>query len=157
MANLELTQPQLQFVFEARVLVDPALDLGDITKGRRRIVPITGGEFSGPQMRGTVLPGGADWQIIRSDGVAELEARYTLRSDDGALIAVRNLALRHGPAEVMAALAEGRPVEPHSYYFRGAAFFETDSAHHAWLSRHIIVCTGHRDPAAVIVRFYKVG
>jgi hypothetical protein len=72
MANLELTQPQLQFAFEARVAVAPALDLGDIAKGRRRIVPITGGEFSGPQMRGTVMPGGADWQIIRSDGVAEL-------------------------------------------------------------------------------------
>jgi hypothetical protein len=157
MANLELTQPQLQFVFEARVSVDAALDLGDIAKGRRRIVPITGGEFSGPQIRGTVSPGGADWQIIRSDGVAELKARYTLRTDDGALIAVRNLALRHGPADVMAALAEGRPVEPSRYYFRGATFFETDAPRHAWLTRHIIVCTGHRDPAAVLVRFYQVG
>jgi hypothetical protein len=157
MANLELTQPQLQFAFEARVSVDPAFDLGDIAKGRRRIVPITGGEFSGPQIHGTVLPGGADWQIIRSDGVAELEARYTLRTDDGALIAVRNLALRHGPPDVMAALAEGRPVEPGRYYFRGATFFETEAPQYAWLCRHVVVCTGHRDPAAVVVRFYKVG
>ena len=78
--------PQLQFVFAAHVKVDAPLDLGDVGKGGRRIVPIAGGEFSGPQLRGTVLPGGADWQVLRDDGVAELEARYTLRTDDAALI-----------------------------------------------------------------------
>ena len=156
MANPELAEPQLEFVFEAKVTVDPAMDFGDVGKGRRRIVPITGGEFSGPQMRGKVLPGGADWQIIRSDGVAELEACYTLRADDGALIAVRNLALRHGPAEVMAALAAGRPVGPGTYYFRGATFFETSAAQYSWLTNHIIICTGHREAAKVTVRFYKV-
>ena len=78
--------PALEFIFAAHVTVDPALDLGDVGKGRRRIVPITGGDFSGPQMRGQVLPGGADWQVLRSDGTAELEARYTLRTDDGVLI-----------------------------------------------------------------------
>jgi len=156
MANPELAEPRLEFVFEAKVTVDPALDLGDVGKGRRRIVPITGGDFSGPQISGTVLPGGADWQVLRGDGVAELEACYTLRADDGALIAVRNLALRHGPAEVMAALAAGRPVEPGTYYFRGATFFETSATQYQWLTNHIIVCTGHREAAMVTVRFYKV-
>jgi hypothetical protein len=148
--------PQLEFVFGADVTVGTPLDLGDITKGGRRIVPITGGKFSGPNLRGTVEPGGADWQILRSDGVAELEARYTLRTDDGALIAVRNQALRHGPAEVMAALAAGRPVEPHSYYFRGATFFETSAVRYAWITEHIIVCTGEREPAGVKLAFYKL-
>ena len=120
--------PQLQFVFAAHVKVDAPLDLGDVGKGGRRIVAIAGGEFSGPQLRGTVLPGGADWQVLRDDGVAELEARYTLRTDDAALIYVRNHALRHGPANVMAALAAGQPVDPSSYYFRGATFFETSAA-----------------------------
>jgi hypothetical protein len=156
MANPELTEPQLEFVFEAKVTVDPALDLGDLGKGRRRIVPITGGAFSGPQMRGKVLSGGADWQIIRSDGVAELEAYYTLRAEDGSLIAVRNSARRHGPADVMAALAAGRPVEPGTYYFRGATFFETSATQYLWLTNHIIICTGHREAAMVTVRFYKV-
>ena len=87
-------------------------------------MPITGGEFAGPQLRGKVLPGRADWQILRGDGVAELEARYTLRTDDGALIYVRNHALRHGPADVIAALTAGRPVDPASYYFRGATFLK---------------------------------
>lgn len=148
--------PALEFVFAAHVTVDRPLDLGDVGKGGRRIVPITGGEFSGPRLRGKVVPGGADWQIIRSDGVAELEARYTLETDDGALIYVRNHALRHGPAEVMAALAAGRSVAPTSYYFRGAAFFETGAARYAWLTKHIIVCNGEREPAGVKLRFYQV-
>ena len=128
MANAEPAAPQLELIFSARVTVDKPQELGDIGKGRRRIVPITGGTVEGPLLRGKVLPGGADWQIVRSDGVAELEARYTLQTDDGALIHVRNLALRHGPADVMAALAAGRPVDPSSYYFRGATFFETAAA-----------------------------
>ena len=155
MGDTELA-PRLEFVFEARVAVDPALDLGDVAKGGRRIVPIAGGEFSGPQIRGVVLPGGADWQVIRHDGVAELEARYTLRTDDGALIYVRNHALRHGPPEIMAALAAGQKVEPVSYYFRGATFFETSAERHAWVTKHIVVCTGEREAARVIVKFYKV-
>jgi hypothetical protein len=156
MANPELSVPKLEFIFDARVAVDSALDLGDVGKGGRRVVPITGGNFAGPQICGEVLPGGADWQILRSDGAAELEARYTLRTDDGALIYVRNHALRHGPAEVMAALAAGRPAEPGSYYFRGAAFFETSAPRYAWLTRHIIVCTGHREPARVRLEFYRM-
>jgi len=155
-ATAELAAPKLEFIFEARVTVDPPLDFGDVAKGIRRIVPITGGDFSGPDLRGKVGTGGADWQILRSDGTAELEARYTLHTDDGALIYVRNLALRHGPAEVMAALAAGRPVEPGGYYFRGATFFETSAANYAWLTKHIIVCTGKREPAAVELKFYKV-
>jgi hypothetical protein len=107
--------PALEFVFAAHVTVDRPLDLGDVGKGGRRIVPITGGEFSGPRLRGKVIAGGADWQIVRTGGVAELEARYTLETDDGVLIYVRNHALRHGPAEVMAALAAGRSVDPSSY------------------------------------------
>jgi len=148
--------PALEFVFAAHVTVDRPLDLGDVGKGGRRIVPITAGEFFGPRLRGKVVPGGADWQIIRSDGAAELEARYTLETDDGALIYVRNHALRHGPAEVLAALAAGRSVAPSSYYFRGATFFETGAARYAWLTKHIIVCTGEREPAGVKLRFYQV-
>jgi hypothetical protein len=155
MASPELPAPRLEFIFAARVTVDAPLDLGDVGKGHRRIVPITGGEFSGPNLRGTVLAGGADWQVIRGDGTAELDARYTLRTDDGALISVRNMALRHGPPDVMAELAAGRPVAPGSFYFRGATFFETGAKPYAWLTKHIIVCTGHREPALVKVEFYR--
>jgi len=148
--------PALEFIFAAHVTVDPALDLGDVGKGGRRIVPITGGDFSGPHLRGRVLPGGADWQVLRGDDVAELEARYTLRTDDGVLIYVRNHALRYGPPDVIAALAAGRPADPASYYFRGATFFETSDARYAWLTKHVIVCTGEREPAGVKLKFFKV-
>ena len=156
MANADSIAPPLEFVFAADVSVDPPLELGDVAKGSRRIVPISGGNFSGPDISGTVVPGGADFQVLRSDGAAELEARYTLRTDDGALIYVRNHALRHGPPEVMAALAAGRPVASDGYYFRGATFFETGAARYAWLTKHIIVCTGQREPAGVKLKFYKV-
>jgi Protein of unknown function (DUF3237) len=148
--------PKLEFIFAARVTVDRPQEIGDVAKGARRIVPITGGDFSGPDIRGEVLPGGADWQILRGDGVAELEARYTLRSEDDALIYVRNQALRHGPPEVLAALAAGRPVAPDSYYFRGATSFETSAPRYLWLTRYIIVCTGHREPARVNLQFFQL-
>jgi Protein of unknown function (DUF3237) len=148
--------PQLELIFAANVSVGPPLDCGHVGKGARRIVPITGGEFSGPDIRGKVLPGGADWQILRGDGVSELEARYTLQTDDVALIIVRNFALRHGPPEVMAALAAGRTVEPSSYYFRGATFFETGAARYGWITKCIVICAGEREPAGVKLKFYKV-
>jgi hypothetical protein len=81
---------------------------------------------------------------------------YTLRTDDGVLIYVRNQALRHGPPDVIAALAAGQPVDPARYYFRGATFFETSDARYAWLTRHIVVCAGEREPAAVKLNFFKV-
>jgi Protein of unknown function (DUF3237) len=148
--------PALEFVFAAHVTVDTPLDLGDVGKGGRRIISITGGDFSGPQIRGVVVPGGADWQILRSDGVAELEARYILRTDDGALIHVRNHALRHGPADVIAALAAGRRVDPATYYFRGATFFETSALRYAWITKQIIVCTGEREPGCVKLKFFQI-
>jgi hypothetical protein len=133
--------PRLEMIFAANVSVGPPLDCGDVGKGARRIVPITGGEFSGPDIRGKVLPGGADWQILRGDG---------------ALINVRNLALRHGPPEVMAALAAGRAVAPGSYYFRGATFFETSASRYGWITNCIVICTGERQPTGVKLKFYKV-
>jgi Protein of unknown function (DUF3237) len=156
MADEASAPPRLELIFAARVSVGAPLDLGDVGKGGRRVVPITGGEFSGPDIRGAVVPGGADWQILRSDCVSELEARYTLQTDDGALIVVRNFALRHGPPEVMAALAAGRPVEPGSYYFRGATFFETSAPRYGWMTKCIVVCTGEREPTGVKLKFYKV-
>jgi Protein of unknown function (DUF3237) len=155
MANPHAVAPRFDFIFAAHVTVGPPQDLGAFNKGRRRVVPITGGEFSGPGLRGVVLPG-ADWQLIRGDGVAELDARYTLRTDDGASIHVHNRALRHGPAEAMEALAAGRAVDPASYYFRGATFFETGAERYTWLARHIIVCAGERAPDEVMLNFYKM-
>ena len=94
------------------------LDLGLIPAGRRRIVPILGGTFEGSGLKGRIQPGGADWQIVRADGFTELDTRYTLETDDGKLIYVQNVGIRHASPEVTAKLMKGEPVDPSLVYFR---------------------------------------
>lgn len=144
----------LDFAFAARVTVAPPLELGATHLGRRRIIPITGGAVEGPRLQGRVVPGGADWQIIRADGVAELEARYTLEADDGALISVVNRGFRHGPPEVIRKLIAGEPVDPDAYYFRCAPVFETAAPAHQWLTRTVFVGSGVRHPDLVEIQVY---
>ena len=115
----------LQPLFRAEIALAAAQELGETPQGRRRIIGITGGRFSGERLSGRVLPGGADWQVIRSDGVADLDARYTLETADGALIYVRNRGYRHGPAEILRRLASGENVDPGLYYMRTTPRFET--------------------------------
>ena len=144
----------LDFAFAARVTVAPAVELGVTPIGRRRIIPITGGTVEGPRLCGRVLPGGADWQIIRADGTAELEARYTLEAADGALVSVVNRGYRHGPPEVMARLFAGEPVDPASYYFRCSPTFETAAPAYQWLNRTVFLGSGVRHPDAVEIQIY---
>jgi hypothetical protein len=148
---------ELEFVFEARVDVGAPLELGRTTAGaRRRVIPILGGAVAGPRLAGAVLPGGADWQTVREDGVAEVEARYMLRLADGTLVTVLNRGYRHGPEEVMRRLGAGEAVDPAAYYFRTAASFEVAAGPHDWLARHVIVGSGARHPAEVVIRFFRL-
>ena len=133
-----------------------ALELGETQAGRRRVIPITGGSIDGPLLAGRVLPGGADWQIIRSDGCAELEARYTIEAEGGGLVSVVNRGLRHGPPEVIARLAAGEPVDPAAYYFRCAPVFETAAPALLWLTRSLFIGSGVRRPDAVEISVYAV-
>src|SRR4051812_32982113 len=93
------------------VEVGEVMDIGSTPYGERRVIPITGGSFKGPILNGIVLPGGADWQIIRPDNVTELEARYTLCTNEAAKISVINRGLRHGPKDVMKKLMAGECVD----------------------------------------------
>ena len=113
-----MEQPKLEFAFEIKIKVAQAMEVGVTPQGTRRIIPITGGSFEGPTIKGTVVPGGYDWQIIRTDGVADIDARYVLATSDGVLITIVNKGLRHGPKEVMQKLARGEKVNPSLYYFR---------------------------------------
>jgi hypothetical protein len=146
----------LQRLFNAEITLAAPQDLGDTPQGRRRIIGITGGRFSGERLSGRVLPGGADWQVIRADGVAELDARYTLETNDGALIYVRNRGYRHGPADVINKLASGQVVDPALYYMRTTPRFETGEARYAWLNRIVCVATGARRAAAVELEVFEV-
>lgn len=147
---------QLRPLLKAEIALAPAQELGDTPLGRRRIIPITGGRFEGDRLAGRVLAGGADWQMIRPDGVADLDARYTLETADGALIYVRNKGYRHGPAAVMDRLRAGEAVDPALYYMRTTPRFETGDARYAWLNGIVCVASGARRAAAVELEIYEV-
>jgi len=142
---------QLEPLLKADITLAAPLELG-----QRRIINITGGAFRGDRLSGKVLPGGADWQVIRADGVADLDARYTLETSDGALIYVRNHGYRHGPADVLKRLASGEEVDPSLYYMRTTPLFETGDARYAWLNRLICVGTGARKKSSVHLEIFEV-
>jgi hypothetical protein len=150
-------QPDLEPIFRAQVAVAPPRVLGRTSAGERRIVDILGGEVSGPRLAGRILPGGADWQIVRDDGTAVLEARYTIETADGALVYVRNFGYRHGPAEVLARVMSGEEVDPALYYFRATPVFEAAAPQYRWLDRTVAICSGMRTRERVVLDFYAVG
>ncbi len=146
----------LQALFKAEITLATPQELGETPQGRRRIIGITGGRFSGERLSGRVLPGGADWQLVRADGVADLDARYTLETEDGALIYVRNRGYRHGPAAVLTQLSKGENVDPSLYYMRTTPRFETGDARYAWLNRVVCVASGARRPSAVELEVFEI-
>jgi hypothetical protein len=133
------------------------IDVGDGPHGRRRVIPILGGTFEGERLSGRVLPGANDYQIIRRDGVLELEARYVIETTDGALVYVENRGLRDGPADLLAAQARGEMVDHRQIYFRAAPRFETAAAHYQWLTRRLFISAGKRLPASVELAFFEIG
>ena len=141
-------------VFTARVDIGAPLELGPVAAGRRRIVPILGGSIAGPRLTASILPGGADWQTIRSDGATEVIARYTLRAEDGTVISVINKGIRRGPPSVLARLEAGGEVDPALYYFRTSPVFEAPPGPHYWLSNNIFAATGERHRKQVIIRVF---
>lgn len=152
----EPVTPRLEHLCRATVELAAPLALGPTPLGERRVIPIVGGTVTGARLAGEVLPGGADWQLVRPDGAALLDARYTLRTADGALIDVRNRGLRTGPPDVLARLARGEAVDPAAYYFRTTPQFATGAARYAWLNDVVAVCSGVRAANAVILGFYIV-
>ncbi len=146
----------LEPLFRAEITLAPPQELGDTPLGRRRIIGITGGRFAGERLSGRVLPGGADWQLIRSDGVTDFDARYTLETGDGAPVYVRHGGYRHGPPAVIRKLLEGQEVDASLYYMRGSMYFETGDGRYAWLNRCVCVTTGARRPATVELEVFQV-
>jgi hypothetical protein len=128
----------------------PVEAIGAVALGTRSVFPITGGEFEGPKLRGKVLPGGGDWTLLRLDGVLELDLRITLQTDDGALIYMTFTGLRHGPADVIAAIGRGEPVDPAKYYFRTAPRFETASEKYSFMNRLLAVGVGENRPSGPV-------
>jgi hypothetical protein len=147
-----------------QVAVGGVQRVGAVPLGTRTIAPIEGGHFAGPEgprpdaprLLGKVLPGGGDWQLLRGDGVLELDLRVTLATDDGALVEMRSFGLRHGPPEVIAAIARGDAVDPSTYYFRTTIRFDTGHPKYAFLNRLVAVSSGDRRPGGPIYTIHEV-
>jgi Protein of unknown function (DUF3237) len=151
------TEPKLQFAFEVRATVGAPAEVGKLGNGLvRRVIPVTGGTFEGPSIRGKVVEGGADWQIITPDGMAVIDARYTLQTDAGHFIYISNKGIRHGQPEVLKRLAAGEAVDPAEYYFRTTPELEASAPELEWVRRHTFVCSGARSGNNVLIAFYKV-
>jgi hypothetical protein len=154
---MTLAAPPLKFFADLSVLVDKPQEIGRTARGLRRLIPILGGEAIGDGWRARVLPGGADFQLMVSDTLAELDARYVMETDGGDLIYVRNRALRSGPADLMARLVRGEAVDPQLIYFRCSPSFETASASLGWINERMFAGTGARYPDKVVMTFFELG
>ena len=139
-----------------KILAAPPQRFGTVPHGVRSFVPVTGGDFEGPRLRGKVLPGGGDWLLLRSDGVLELDLRITLETDDHALIYMTFQGLRHGPPDAIAALGRGEVVDPARYYFRTVPRFETSAETYAFLNRIVTVGVGEARPDGAVHRIDEI-
>jgi hypothetical protein len=153
---MELATPALKFFADLEVRVGTPQEVGRGPRGLRRLIPIVGGEAKGDGWHARVMPGGADFQLLVSDTLAELDARYTLELDGGDLVFVQNRALRSGPPELMARLMRGEPVDPASIYFRCSPTFETASPVLQWINERMFVGSGARFPDRVAMRFFEL-
>ena len=151
-----LPTPALDLFADLSVEVDRPQEVGATQHGQRRLIPITGGRVTGQGWTGRVLSGGADFQLIVNDRLAELDARYAIEVDGGDLIYVRNRAVRCAAPDVMARLIRGEPVPPEQVYFRCSPSFETASASLGWIHERLFVGSGMRQPDRVLMRFFVV-
>jgi hypothetical protein len=148
--------PTLAYVFSIRVEAARPVEQGEVDGGRRRFIGITGGTVYGPRLRGTVMPGGGDWQTIMPDGLTRLDARYQIKTDDGAVVEVSTPGVRVADPAVVARLAKGEDVDPSLYYFRVSPTFAAPAGKLDWLRRATFVARGIRRPDHVVLDFYIV-
>ena len=148
--------PKTEFLYEMVVDLEAPYEVGDTPRGRRRVVLAAGGTFSGPRLRGVVLPGSADWLIRRADGAWEVDVRATLRTDDGSLIYVHYPGLLYYPPDVKARRDRGEPVDPGEYYFRVTPRYETAAPAYEWLNQTVAVGVGERTATGVAYAVYAL-
>ncbi len=148
--------PELEFICQLKVQLAPAREMGPGRAGQRRIIPIIGGTVSGPRLSGKILNLGADWQTVFDDGLVQLDTRYAFETDDGALIEIINFGYRHGPEEVIAALARGEDVPADSYYMRTHARLETGDSRYAWVNKSLFLGTGKREKERVVIDLFLI-
>ncbi|HLH81627.1 MAG TPA: DUF3237 domain-containing protein [Trebonia sp.] len=147
--------PGLERAFDVDARLGPLEDHGMTRAGHRRVVPIAGGRISG-LFDAEILPGGADWQLVRPDGTIEIDTRYSARTPAGEYIHLRTSGVRSGPPEILEALLRGEPVAPSEYYFRIGVRLETSAPRLAVLERSIFVASAVREADRVYYAAYRV-
>ena len=152
----EMTTLRTQPLFIFQVEVKPPSIIGACPGYDRRVGEITGGRFEGERLRGRILSGGSDWQSLRADGTTTLNVRLVMETDDGELIGMTYLGMRHGPKEVMERIGRGEKVSPSEYYMRATPYYETASQKYGWLNRIASVAYGHRMAGGAIYQVFEV-
>lgn len=156
--------PGLEPAFTVDARLGPLEDHGVTRAGHRRVIAIAGGQVSflpgalagdGP-LDAEILPGGADWQVVRPDGTIEIDTRYSARTGAGEFLHFRTCGVRSGPPAVLAALLRGEAADPASYYFRVAVYLETSAPRLAFLERSIFVASAIRGADSVSYTAYRV-
>ena len=151
--------PGLEPAFTVDARLGPLEDHGVTRAGHRRVIAIAGGQVSGladPRFDAEILPGGADWQVVRPDGSIEIDTRYSARTLAGEYVHFRTSGVRSGPPSVLAALLRGEDVDPASYYFRVAVYLETSAPRLAALERSLFVASAVRGADSVSYTAYRV-
>jgi hypothetical protein len=155
---MRLPEPRLSLIYRLEATLGQPLELGDTAHGRRRIVPLTGGTFTGPELSGTLVPGAsADWQTVLPEGTALGDVRYTLRTERDDLLYVQSRGVRHGSPEVLARLAHGEDVDASEYTFRTSSRIESGAPDLDWVNKGIFIGVAGRQPGGVIYETYLVG
>jgi uncharacterized protein DUF3237 len=152
----EISELSYRPLFTFQIEVKTPTVIGPTPGYDRRIGEITGGRFEGEKLRGKILSGGSDWQSLRSDGATTLNVRLVLETDDGGLIGMTYLGMRHGPKEVMDRIARGENVSPSEYYMRATPYYETASEKYGWLNRIVSVAYGHRMTGGAIYQVFEI-
>jgi hypothetical protein len=152
----EMTALRLEPLFIFQIEVKPPSVVGQTPGFDRRIGEISGGRFEGERLRGKILSGGSDWQSLRADGTITLNVRLVMEADDGDLIAMTYLGMRHGPKEVLDRIGRGEKVSPTEYYMRATPYYETASQKYGWLNRIVSVAYGHRMAGGAIYQVFQV-
>lgn len=151
-----LPQPELEFFADLSVRVAQPQEIGPTPAGRRRVIPILGGDVRGQGWSARILPGGADFQAIVTPTMARLDARYVLETEAGERIFVQNSAIRVAPAEITAKLVAGEAVDPALVYFRCVPTFETSAPALAWINERLFIGSGIRLPEEVRITCFAV-
>src|SRR5437773_9498362 len=152
----EMTTIRCEPLFIFLIDVKPPSIIGATPGHDRRIGEITGGRFEGERLRGRILSGGSDLQSLRADGATTLNVRLVMETDDGALIGMTYLGVRHGPKEVLDRIARGEKVSPTEYYRRATPYYETASEKYGWLNRVVSVAVGHRMAGGAIYQVFEI-